>query len=225
MKIFKNKKNLKNELSRIKSISFVPTMGGLHEGHKYLIKKAKARKGKIIVSIFVNPKQFNSKKDFNNYPRNVQKDLAILKKLRIDYVYLPTFNDIYNFKPKNKIYLSPFANKLCGKFRNSHFKGVLDVVNRLIEIINPKYIFFGKKDFQQFFLVREHLKKNKIKTNIIPVKTVRNKLGVAHSSRNKNLNNKDLILASYIYKLIKKEKKKFYKKKLSFNLKKCRKSF
>ena len=98
MKIFKHKLALNREISCQKNLSFVPTMGGLHNGHKYLIKKAKGKKGKVIVSIYVNPKQFNSKKDFKSYPRNLSFDLNFLRKLKVDYVYIPNFKDIYSFK-------------------------------------------------------------------------------------------------------------------------------
>ena len=156
MKIFKNKNKLKKEISGIKNISFVPTMGGLHKGHISLIKKSKKLKEKTIVSIFINPKQFNQRKDFLNYPRNQKKDLSILKRLKVDFIFLPNTNDIFSFKPKNQVYLDKFSKKLCGKSRKGHFEGVLNVVNRLLEIIKPKFIFFGLKDFQQLYLVNKH---------------------------------------------------------------------
>ena len=103
MKIFKSKHKLKKEILNIKNISFVPTMGGLHKGHLSLIKKSKEFKGKILVSIFVNPKQFNKKKDYISYPRNIKNDLKILKNLNVNYVYLPSFKDIYSFRPINTL--------------------------------------------------------------------------------------------------------------------------
>ena len=122
MKIFKHRFDLKQEIMGINNLSFVPTMGGLHSGHKFLIKKARKKSKKVIVSIYVNPKQFNSKKDYFSYPRNLKKDLKTLKKLKVDIVYLPTFNDIFSFKPKNKIYLDSFSKKLCGKYRKRCFR-------------------------------------------------------------------------------------------------------
>ena len=127
MKIFKNKLMLKKEISKANNISFVPTMGGLHRGHLSLIKKAKSYKCKILVSIFVNPKQFNKIKDYKNYPRNLNNDIRVLKKLKIDFLYIPSYKDIYNFRPIKKVYLNSFAKRLCGKFRKGHFEGVLDV--------------------------------------------------------------------------------------------------
>ena len=206
MKIIKNKLALKKEISGLKNLSFVPTMGGFHLGHKYLIKKAKKKKGNVIVSIYVNPKQFNSKRDFKKYPRNLKKDLKELKKLNVNYVYLPSFKDIYSFKTIKSVYLDSFSKKLCGKFRKNHFKGVLDVVNRLLEIIRPSYIFLGLKDFQQLYLIERHIKKNKINAKIIKCRTIREEKGFAFSSRNERLSNKDKNIASKVIKLLKKEK-------------------
>ena len=160
--------------------------------------------------------QHNStkKKDFKNYPRNLKSDIIKLKKLKIHYLYLPTYVDIYSLKTKNKIHMDKFSKQLCGKFRKGHFKGVLNVVNRFLEIINPKYIFLGIKDFQQLILIDSHIKKNNIKTKIIQCKTIREKNGVACSTRNFNLNDKELKIASNIYKYlldINKKIKKNYK--------------
>ena len=115
MKIFKSKHKLKKEILNIDDICFVPTMGGLHKGHISLIKEAKNLKGKTLVSIFVNPKQFNNKKDFIKYPRNLKKDLLILKRLNVDLVYIPDVKDIFSFTVKKKIFLHKFSKKLCGK--------------------------------------------------------------------------------------------------------------
>ena len=105
MKIFKSKQKLQSEISKIRNISFVPTMGGLHKGHIALLKKSKSLKSNILVSIFVNPKQFNDKKDYLNYPRNLRNDLSILKKFKVDFVYLPNKKDIFSYKTSNKIFL------------------------------------------------------------------------------------------------------------------------
>jgi len=219
MKIFKDKKSLIKEISNYKNLSFVPTMGSLHKGHISLIKKAKKKRGKIIVSIYVNPKQFNSKTDFKKYPKNLTKDLNILKKEKIDYLYLPSTNDIYNFRSNLPIYLHHFSKKLCGKFRPSHFKGVVNVVNRFLQIIKPKYMFLGIKDLQQLILIKLHVKKNNIKTKIIPCDTIRGSTGIALSSRNARLSNNQTKIASKVVKLLKINKSKLIKNK-SNNLKK-----
>mgnify|MGYP001288147306 FL=1 len=206
MKIFKNRNKLQKEISDINNISFVPTMGGLHKGHISLIKKSKKYSKKSLVSIFVNPKQFNDKKDFLRYPRNLKKDLIILKKLNVDYVYLPTYKDIFSFKTSNKIYLDRFSKKLCGKFRKGHFKGVINVVNRFLEITKPKYLFLGEKDFQQLIVISKHINKNKIGTKIINGKTIREHDGIACSTRNRILTKRQLQIASNIHKILKKNK-------------------
>ena len=217
MKIFNNKEDLKSEIINDISISFIPTMGGLHKGHVSLIKKAKKFKNKTIVSIYVNPKQFNKKEDYNKYPRNLQNDIKILKKLKVNYLYLPDNKGIFNFKPKNKIYLHTFSQQLCGKYRKGHFEGVLNVVNRFLEIIKPKYIFLGLKDFQQLILIEKHIVKNKINTKVIGCKTIRENNGVACSTRNFNLNNKEMQIAEKIYIYLRKIKKKVKKNIKFFN--------
>ncbi len=214
MKIFKSKHNLQKEILNIKNISFVPTMGGLHKGHISLIKKSKTFKGKTLVSVFVNPKQFNEKKDFLNYPRNLKKDLNILKRLNVDFVYIPNLKDIFSFRPKKKIYLDKFSKKLCGKSRKGHFIGVLNIVNRFLEITKANYIFLGIKDFQQLQLIKMHILKRNINTKIIPCKIIREKNGVACSTRNDNLFENQLNLASKVYHYLK-TKKKLFKKNLS----------
>ena len=213
MKIFKNKLSLQKEISKDNCLSFVPTMGGLHKGHLSLIKKAKKYKCKICVSIFINPTQFNKKNDYKDYPRNIKSDIKELKKLKVNYLYLPTYTDIYSFKTENKIYIDKFSKQLCGKFRKGHFEGVVNVVNHFMEIIKPKYIYLGIKDFQQLTLIEKHIKKNEINTKVIKCKTIREKNGVACSTRNLNLNNKQFAIASniykYLYSLSKKIKKNY----------------
>ena len=162
MKIFNNKINLIEEVSNIKNIAFVPTMGAIHKGHLSLIKKAKKESKNVLVSIYINPKQFNSNLEFKKYPRNINKDIAILRRIKIKYLFLPTYNDVYSFKPKSSLYLNAFSKKLCGKFRPGHFKGVINIVNRFIEIIKPRSIFLGYKYFQQLSLINLQINKDKI---------------------------------------------------------------
>tara|TARA_Y200000002_G_scaffold234528_1_gene193710 strand:+ start:25 stop:840 length:816 start_codon:yes stop_codon:yes gene_type:complete len=208
MKIFKSKEHLKSQIGNKKSISFIPTMGGLHKGHISLIKIAKKYKNETLVSIYVNPKQFNKKEDYKKYPRNLTKDLKILKKLKVNYIYLPTYKDLFKFKPSHKIYLHKFSKKLCGKYRKYHFKGVLNVINRFLEIIRPKYLLLGLKDFQQLTLIQKHIIKNEIHTKIISCKTVRETSGVACSSRNFNLNKNQMKIAKDVYDYLIKIKRK-----------------
>ena len=223
MKIFKNKLSLQKEISKDNCLSFVPTMGGLHKGHLSLIEKAKKYKCKICVSIFVNPTQFNKKNDYKDYPRNIKSDIKKLKKLKINYLYLPTYTDIYSFKTENKIYIDKFSKQLCGRFRKGHFEGVINVVNRFLEIIKPKYIYLGIKDFQQLTLIERHIEKNKINTKVIKCKTIREKNGVACSTRNINLSNNQFIIASNIYKYLLNLNKKIKKNYKLFKIKNIKK--
>ena len=208
MKIFKDKKSLTDEISNKKDIAFIPTMGSIHEGHLSLIKKAKKDSKNVLVSIYVNPKQFNVNSDFKKYPRNIRKDIAILKKTKVKYLYLPTYKDIYSFRPISSVYLDRFSKKLCGKFKPGHFKGVVNVVNRFIETIKPSLIYLGFKDFQQLNLIKLHINKKKIRTKVIACATIREKNGIALSSRNILLNKQQIEIAARIYKYLKNIKKK-----------------
>ena len=223
MKIFKDKHTLQKEILKTKGISFVPTMGGLHKGHISLINQSKKSKLKTLVSIFVNPKQFNKKSDFRSYPRNTKEDIKLLKKLKINYLYTPTFKDIYGFKPKNTVFLDKSSKKLCGKFRKGHFEGVLNVVNRFIEIIKPRYIYLGKKDYQQLYLIKKHIEKKKIKSKIIECETIRENNGIACSSRNSILNKSQIKIASNIFYYLSDLKKKIKNDYSLFNIDKIKK--
>ncbi len=184
MKIILNNRDLSKTLGPFNDIGFVPTMGGIHEGHISLIKRSIKSNKKTLVSIFVNPKQFNSLKDFNSYPTNIKKDLTILKKIKkLDFVYIPTFKHVYENKKVSEIRIEKKYKVLCAKFRKGHFEGVLDVMNRLTKLIRPNKIFMGKKDFQQLFLVKNFIE-NKFNTKVIGCKTIRNKNKLALSSRN-----------------------------------------
>ena len=201
MKILLNNKTLIRKIRPFNDIGFIPTMGGIHKGHISLIQRSKRVCKKTIVSIFVNPKQFNNKKDFKTYPVNIKKDLFILKKIKgIDFVYIPKFQDIYDTKKKSKIKINIKDKILCAKFRNGHFEGVLDVMDRLTNLIKPKKIFMGKKDFQQLFLVKNFIEK-KHKTKVIGCKTIRDKNKFALSSRNYLFNKDDLNVAGNISKM------------------------
>jgi pantoate--beta-alanine ligase len=202
MKILLNNTTLFESLRPFNDLGFVPTMGGIHKGHLSLINKSNKLCKKTIVSIFVNPKQFNNKKDLKSYPQNIKKDLKILKKSKkVDFVYIPKFKDIYKDKKKSKITLQKKDKILCAKFRKGHFEGVLDVMNKLTKIVKPKKIFMGEKDFQQLYLVKKELEK-KYKTKVIPCKTIRDKDNVALSSRNLLLNKSNLTIAAKIYETL-----------------------
>jgi len=197
MKTLLNNIDLNEALFDNSNIGFVPTMGSLHDGHISLIKKSLKLSNKTIVSIFVNPKQFNNKEDYKKYPRNIKKDLKILKKLKVDYVYLPRIEDIYKDKNTIKIKLNKKDKILCAKYRKGHFEGVIEVMTRLTKIVNPSKIFMGEKDFQQLLLVKRYVEKN-FRSKIISCKTIRDKNKLALSSRNTLLNKNSLIKAGEI---------------------------
>ena len=212
MKIIFNSKELKKELKNNHNLGFIPTMGSIHRGHEQLLLYSKEKCKKTLISIFVNPTQFNNKKDFKNYPKNINKDLSILKKLKVDYVFIPTFKDIYSPKRKNKIKLNKKDIILCAKYRKGHFEGVLDVMDRLTRLICPSKIFMGEKDFQQYHLVKKFLE-NKYKTKVIKCNTVRSINKVALSSRNFLLSKRNILKAGKIIKELIKFKKEFFKTK------------
>ena len=146
MKILLTNNDLNEALYDVSNLGFVPTMGSLHKGHISLIKKSQKECHKTIVSIFINPTQFNNKNDFKSYPSNIKNDLEIIKKIhKIDFVYIPKFKDIYKNKGKSKIRIKKSDKILCAKFRKGHFEGVLDVMDKLTSLIKPKKNFYGKK--------------------------------------------------------------------------------
>ncbi len=217
MKILLRNSDLNEALLGTTNVGFVPTMGSLHKGHISLIKKSLNSCSKTIVSIFVNPTQFNNKNDYKKYPRNIKKDLKILKKLKVNFVFTPNKRQIYNSKNKIKINLSQREKILCAKYRKGHFEGVIDVMTRLTKIIKPSKIFMGEKDFQQLFLVKKYIENN-FKSKVILCKTIRDVNKLALSSRNLLLKKNDLIKAGKISRNLITFKKKMYKKKISKKL-------
>ena len=213
MKLIKQITALNKAINGEKRLGFVPTMGGLHKGHEALIKNSKKKCKKTLVTIFVNPTQFNNKKDYKTYPRNLNNDLKILRKLKVDYVYLPTVDQIFNDKQLPKITLNKFQKILCAKFRKGHFEGVLDVLNRFVKLISPKSIFMGEKDYQQFILVKNLIEKN-YKSKVYVCKTIRDNNMIALSSRNTLLYKTDLYILGLITNELLILKKKIYKNRL-----------
>jgi pantoate--beta-alanine ligase len=212
MKLIKQITDLNKAINQEKRLGFVPTMGGLHKGHEALIIKSKKKCKKTLVSIFVNPTQFNSQEDYKNYPRSLSKDLKILKKLKVDYVYLPTVNQIFDDKQPKKILLNKSQKILCAKFRKGHFEAVLDVLNRFVKLISPQSIFMGEKDYQQFFLVKNFIEKN-YQSKVYACKTVRDINMIALSSRNRLLKRTNLNKLGLISKELLNLKKKIFQNK------------
>ncbi len=201
MIIFKSINRLNKEVNFKANIGFVPTMGSLHDGHTSLIKSSKKNCKKTLVSIFINPSQFNKKSDLQNYPRNLKKDIKILKKHKVDYLLIPKTKEIYKKNKDKKIKLSKKDKIMCAKYRPGHFEGVLAVINQFLKKIKPKNIFLGDKDYQQLFLIKKLIKEN-FKIRVFSCKAIRDNNKVALSSRNNLLNKNDLKKSSYIANLL-----------------------
>ena len=182
------------------SIGFVPTMGALHDGHLALIKHSLNEADITVVSIFVNPKQFGENEDFNSYPRTINKDCDLLRPTGVDVLFVPQYEDIYSDDIKNFTFENFFSNQLEGKSRPDFFPGVINVVSRLFNIVNPSLSFFGKKDAQQLILINKMVDVGSFPVKIVPVETVREPSGLAMSSRNIYLSKTQKISASKIYK-------------------------
>ena len=217
MKIITNILDLNKAIYNFKNIGFVPTMGGIHKGHVSLIKNSQKKCKKTLVSIFVNPTQFNDKSDYNDYPRNIKKDIKILKKYKVDYLFTPNVKEIYKLNTK-KIKIKNEDIILCAKKRKGHFQGVLSVMDRLLGLIKSKYIFMGEKDYQQFFLVKKYLEK-KYQVKIIQCPIIRDKNRLALSTRNLLLSKKNYYRAGLIANYLFENKKKLKRKNLSLTVK------
>ena len=216
MHVIYTQKELVETLKKLTNIAFVPTMGNLHDGHLKLIEEALKKTKHVIVSIFINPLQFNSKDDFKNYPRTLDEDLLMLQKLDVPFVFVPSKEDIIDSSQTIEIHLSDIANDLCGRFRPGHFNGVATIVCKLFNLIQPELAFFGRKDFQQLFLIKELVKQLNYPIHIIAIDTVRDKDGLAKSSRNNLLSKEDRKKAPQLFELMNAMKEKVMQKKLSF---------
>ncbi len=185
-----------------KTIGFVPTMGALHEGHLSLVKQAKLENDVVIVSIFVNPIQFNNPDDLRKYPRTLEKDLNMLVAVGCDVVFNPTVAEMYPEKVDKTYDFGELANVMEGAFRPGHFNGVAIVVQKLFEITLPHKAYFGEKDFQQLQIIRALLKIEKLEPEIVPCPISREKDGLARSSRNERLTPAMRAAAPYIHMVL-----------------------
>jgi len=216
MFVFNNIKNLQEHLSSVndnETVGFVPTMGALHQGHLSLIKRAQEKSDIIVVSIFVNPTQFDNPEDLVKYPRTLESDCKLLESVNCDIVFTPTAEEVYGNTIQSKFFtFDGLEHQMEGKFRDGHFNGVGTIVKRLFEIVKPTNAFFGEKDFQQLQIIKKMVEKHNIPVNIVGCKIFREDDGLAMSSRNTRLSDEHRIAAPFIYKTIKKAKKKFKKK-------------
>ncbi|WP_027963353.1 pantoate--beta-alanine ligase [Halalkalibacillus halophilus] len=185
-----------------KSVGFVPTMGYLHEGHLKLIEESNKNNDITVVSIFVNPKQFNQQSDLDGYPRDITRDQELLKQYDVDYIFYPDSKEMYPTSLTIDLSLSSRGNVLCGKTRPGHFEGVLLVLSKLFHIVSPTHAYFGLKDAQQVAVVKALVEDLNFNIQIIPVPTVREKDGLAKSSRNVNLEPLEREEASHLIKAL-----------------------
>lgn len=170
-----------------KSVGLVPTMGALHEGHISLVNQSIEQNDVTVVSIFVNPTQFNNTTDLEKYPRTVDKDIELLSKKGANIAFVPTVNEIYPEPDNRQFDFGQLDKVMEGKFRPGHFNGVAQVVSRLFNIVTPDRAYFGEKDFQQLAIIRDMVTQYSIPVEIVPMPIVREDSGLAKSSRNERL--------------------------------------
>ena len=215
MQVFKSVGAIHNELVKLKghkSIGFVPTMGALHKGHLSLIEKSKAENDLTVVSVFVNPTQFDRKEDLDQYPRTLENDLKLLEQLQCDYVFTPEADDIYSSKIQSENFdFDGLELAMEGRHRPGHFDGVGTIVKKLFEIIMPNTAYFGEKDFQQLQIIKKLVKKYRIPVKIIGCPIYRESDGLAMSSRNTRLSPEHRKQVPFIYKTLKQAQQLFKK--------------
>ncbi len=210
MIILRTREAINNQLHRLQpsqsTIGLVPTMGALHEGHLELVKKAKESSDIVVVSIFVNPTQFDNSEDFSAYPKTLDKDLQLLDNLKVDYVFLPENEEVYPNLPQVKMHFGSLESVLEGAFRPGHFQGVGVVVSKLLNFVKPNKAFFGQKDLQQVAVIKALVQDLSFDVEIIILPTVRELDGLAMSSRNLRLGEAQRNKATLLYKTLTKAK-------------------
>jgi len=214
-----------NAISADKIVGLVPTMGALHQGHLTLVAEALKKCDVVVVSIFVNPTQFTENQDYNSYPRTPEADIALLKSTGCDIVFLPDYKEVYPNPDLTNYDFGYLESAFEGKFRPGHFKGVAMVVRRLFEIVKPHRAFFGLKDFQQVMVIKELVRKFNIPVEIVGVPTVREKAGLAMSSRNQLLSDDQRLKAVFISEVLNEIKTQTATKSVSESINWAKKKF
>lgn len=215
MQILKEKEALRTQVRALKndqrSIGFVPTMGALHEGHLSLIKQALSTCDKVVVSIFVNPTQFNNLEDLQKYPRTLEKDVALISQLSDDVIiFSPAASEMYGDSISSEEFsFDGLEHQMEGKYRKGHFNGVGTIVKRLFEMVEPDKAFFGEKDYQQLQIIRKLVEKQKLNVEVIGCPIYREENGLARSSRNERLSPGERQNAAFIYQILQKVKSDF----------------
>ena len=207
MKLFRSIVELQNELFEVrksgKKVGLVPTMGALHEGHASLVKRSVAENGATVVSVFLNPTQFNDKKDLERYPRTLDADCALLEACGADYVFAPSVEEMYPVEDKRQFDFPPVTTVMEGAHRPGHFNGVCQVVSRLFYIVRPDRAYFGEKDWQQIAVIKAMVRHLGIDVEIVECEIVRDSDGLARSSRNTLLSQEERAIAPNIFKALK----------------------
>lgn len=207
MKVFHKIVDLQNALFDVrkegKDVGLVPTMGALHEGHASLVRRSVAENGVTVVSVFVNPTQFNDKNDLKNYPRDLDADCRLLDSCGADYVFAPSVEEMYPQPDKRQFEFPPVSTVMEGAHRPGHFNGVCQVVSRLFYIVRPDRAYFGEKDWQQIAVVKAMVKRLGLGVNIVECSIVREDNGLARSSRNALLTAEEKAIAPNIFKALK----------------------
>jgi pantoate--beta-alanine ligase len=184
------------------AVGLVPTMGALHAGHLRLIEQARLECGCVVVSIFVNPLQFDRKDDLDRYPRPLQADVAVCASSGVNIIFAPTVEEMYPEEAECTVDLGPIADHLCGRYRPGHFRGMATVVLKLLQIVQPDRAYFGEKDAQQLAVIRHLARDFNVPVSIEGVPTVRDTDGVALSSRNQGLSPEERVLARSLYRAL-----------------------
>ncbi|HBS86848.1 MAG: pantoate--beta-alanine ligase [Bacteroidetes bacterium GWF2_38_335] len=208
MKVFVKKDELKTALNQARSekktIGFVPTMGALHQGHIKLVERSVGENDLTVVSIFVNPIQFNNPDDLKKYPRTIEKDINLLAQTGCNFIFTPEVKEMYPDQTTEKYSFGSLEEVMEGKFRPGHFNGVAVVVKRFFDIISPNNAYFGEKDFQQLAVIKRLVHDCQIPVNIVPCETIRELDGLAMSSRNMRLTNEQRKSAAQISEKLRK---------------------
>lgn len=206
MKIIRSAKEVVEYLQKIRAskqlIGFVPTMGALHDGHLALVKRAKQETDFVVVSVFVNPTQFNNASDFEKYPNQIDKDLDLLSAAGVDCVFVPTVDQLYPQKSLLKFDFGYLEHIMEGKFRPGHFNGVATVVAKFFNFVSPDKAYFGQKDIQQVAVIKAMVVALSFQLELVVVPTLREESGLAMSSRNQRLTSAQFDQASVIYKAL-----------------------
>lgn len=218
LKIFNTRADLSSYLSQHKTldlkIGLVPTMGALHKGHISLVELAKKKSDLVVCSIFINPTQFNNEKDLTLYPRTTEEDINKLKRANCHVLFLPDVAEMYNEGESWNINLGGLDQRLEGEARLGHYQGVTQIVKKFLDLVKPDFAFFGQKDYQQFLVISKMVKKLRLKTNLVMCPIVREKDGLAMSSRNVHLSMEERKQALALNSVLEQVKKNFNKKSI-----------